>query len=159
LSISQLCDKGFKIAFNKNCCLICEAKTSEVVHIGRKIGNIYMLNIEHASFHELSCLENKIDDFWLLLRRDAHVNMHHLNCLVKKDLVIGILKLSLRKSKLCEACQKGKQVKNSFQSKNVVPTTKPLELIHMDLFGPSRTMSLGGNYYGLVIVDDYSRFT
>jgi len=29
----------------------------------------------------------------------------------------------------------------------------------MDLFGPSRTMSLGGNYYGLVIVDDYSRFT
>jgi len=29
----------------------------------------------------------------------------------------------------------------------------------MDLFGPSRTMSLGGNYYALVIVDDYSRFT
>jgi len=29
----------------------------------------------------------------------------------------------------------------------------------MDLFGPSRTKSLGGNYYGLVIVDDYSRFT
>jgi len=29
----------------------------------------------------------------------------------------------------------------------------------MDLFGPSRTVSLGGNYYGLVIVDDYSCFT
>ena len=29
----------------------------------------------------------------------------------------------------------------------------------MDLFGPSRTKSLGGNYYGLVIVDDYSWFT
>ena len=29
----------------------------------------------------------------------------------------------------------------------------------MDLFGPSRTKSLGGNSYGLVIVDDYSRFT
>nr|KYP59251.1 Retrovirus-related Pol polyprotein from transposon TNT 1-94 [Cajanus cajan] len=29
----------------------------------------------------------------------------------------------------------------------------------MDLFGPSRTMSLGRNYYGLVIVDDYSRLT
>jgi len=36
---------------------------------------------------------------------------------------------------------------------------KPLELLHMDLFGPSRTMSLGGNYYALVIVDDYSRYT
>jgi len=29
----------------------------------------------------------------------------------------------------------------------------------MDLFGPSRTMSLGGNYYALVIVDDFSRYT
>jgi len=59
---------------------------------------------------------------------------------------------------LCEACQKGKQVKDSFQSKNV-STSKPLELLHIDLFGPSRTMGLGGTYYGLVIVDDYSRFT
>jgi len=29
----------------------------------------------------------------------------------------------------------------------------------MDLFGPSRTMSLGGNYYALVIVDEFSRYT
>ena len=29
----------------------------------------------------------------------------------------------------------------------------------MDLFGPSRTTSWGGKIYGLVIIDDYSRFT
>jgi len=29
----------------------------------------------------------------------------------------------------------------------------------MDLFGPSRTLSFGGNYYALVIVDDYYRYT
>ena len=29
----------------------------------------------------------------------------------------------------------------------------------MDMFGPSRTKSLGGNYYALVLVDDYSWFT
>ena len=39
-----------------------------------------------------------------------------------------------------------------------------LQLDHLSCFtwiyfGPSRTKSLGGNYYGLVIVDDYSRFT
>ena len=80
--------------------------------------------------------------------------MHHLNHLVKKDLVIGIPKLKFKKNKLCEACQKGKQVKNSFQSKNIVSNSKPLELLHIDLFGPSRTMNLDGNYYELVIVDD-----
>ena len=62
LSISQLCDKGFKIEFNKNCCLICETKNDEVVYIGKWVGNVYMLNTEHASFHELSCLVSNIDD-------------------------------------------------------------------------------------------------
>jgi len=104
-------------------------------------------------------LVSKIDDSWLWHRRAAHMNMHHLNHLVKKDLVIAILKLKFEKNKLSKACQKEKQVKNSFQSKNVVSTSKPLELLHIDLFGPSRTMTLAGNYYGLVIVDDYSRFT
>ena len=85
--------------------------------------------------------------------------MQHLNHLVKHDLVIGIPKIKFYKDELCAACQKGKQIKSSFQNKNVVSTTRPLELLHIDLFGPSRTMSLGGNYYGLVIVDDYSRFT
>jgi len=50
LGISQLCDKGFKIEFNKNYCLISEAMSGQDVHIGKRVGNIYMLNIEHASF-------------------------------------------------------------------------------------------------------------
>ena len=29
----------------------------------------------------------------------------------------------------------------------------------MDLIGPARVKSLGGNLYALVVVDDYSRFT
>ena len=85
--------------------------------------------------------------------------MHHLNRIASKDLLIGLPKLKFERNKLCEACQKGKQTKSSFKPINVVSTTRPLELLHMDLFGPSRTKSLGGNYHGLVIVDDYSHFT
>jgi hypothetical protein len=38
-------------------------------------------------------------------------------------------------------------------------TSRPLELLHMDLFGPIRYRSIGGNSYDLVVVDDYSRYT
>jgi transposase InsO family protein len=31
-------------------------------------------------------------------------------------------------------------------------------MLHMDLFGPTAYISIGGNKYGLIIVDDYSRF-
>jgi transposase InsO family protein len=37
--------------------------------------------------------------------------------------------------------------------------TRPLELLHLDLFGPSTYDTLGGRRYGFVIVDDYSRYT
>jgi len=85
--------------------------------------------------------------------------MHHLNKLISKDLVVGLPKLKFEKYHICEGCQKGKQIKHSFKLKNVFSTSKPPELLHMDLFGHSKTMSLGGNYYALVIVDDFSRFT
>jgi transposase InsO family protein len=32
-------------------------------------------------------------------------------------------------------------------------------MLHMDLFGPITYISISGNKYGLVIIDDYSRFT
>jgi hypothetical protein len=38
-------------------------------------------------------------------------------------------------------------------------TTRPLEMVHMDLFDPVAYISIDGNKYGLVIVDDYSHFT
>jgi hypothetical protein len=38
-------------------------------------------------------------------------------------------------------------------------TSRPLELLHMDLFGPVAYLSIGGSKYGLVVVDDFSRFT
>jgi hypothetical protein len=49
-------------------------------------------------------------------------------------------------------------VGNTHQSKSVM-TTRPLELLHMDLFGPVAYLNIGGSKYGLVIVDDFSRFT
>jgi transposase InsO family protein len=38
-------------------------------------------------------------------------------------------------------------------------TTRPLEMLHIDLFGPITYISIGGNKYGLIIIDNYSRFT
>jgi transposase InsO family protein len=45
------------------------------------------------------------------------------------------------------------------QSKNVMMTSRPLELLHMDLFGPVAYLSIRGSKYDLLIVDDFSHFT
>nr|GEY33201.1 retrovirus-related Pol polyprotein from transposon TNT 1-94 [Tanacetum cinerariifolium] len=60
---------------------------------------------------------------------------------------------------LCDACKIRKQAHASHKDKNIVSTTRCLELLHMDLFGPSAVRSYEGNRYTLVIVDDCSRYT
>jgi len=157
LSISQLCDKGYQVTFKPNSCEICLPNSKEVVLIGKRINNVYLLYIFSPT--SIGCFLSKHDESWLWHRRIAHIHMHHLNKLISKDLVIGLPKLKFEKDHLCEACQKRKKIKHSFKLKIIIFTSKPLELLHMDLFGPSRTMSLGGNYYALVVVDDFSRYT
>ncbi|KAK1695288.1 hypothetical protein QYE76_011985 [Lolium multiflorum] len=53
----------------------------------------------------------------------------------------------------------GKQLKKKHPIKSIVTTSRPLELLHLDLFGTSHYDTLGGSKYGLVIVDDYSRYS
>ena len=53
----------------------------------------------------------------------------------------------------------GKQTKASHHKVNVIATSRCLELLHVDLMGPTRTESLGGKRYIMVIVDDFSRYT
>jgi hypothetical protein len=67
----------------------------------------------------------------------------------------------LRKTKAPQhaACQAGKQLGTSHPSKNVMTTSRPLELLHMDLFGPVAYLSIGESKYGLVIIDECSCFT
>jgi hypothetical protein len=50
-------------------------------------------------------------------------------------------------------------VGSTHHSKNMMTTSRPLELLHMDLFGPVAHLNIGESKYGLVIVDDFFRFT
>ncbi|GJQ99547.1 putative ribonuclease H-like domain-containing protein [Tanacetum coccineum] len=59
----------------------------------------------------------------------------------------------------CVACQKGKQHKASCKAKLVSSISHPLQLLHMDLFGPTSVRSINHKTYCLVITDDFSRFS
>jgi hypothetical protein len=85
--------------------------------------------------------------------------MSTLKKLLKKELVRGLKDVKFEKDKLCSACQADKQVANTHPTKAYMSTSRVLELLHMDLFGPRAYKSLGGNLYCLVIVDDYSKYT
>jgi transposase InsO family protein len=86
---------------------------------------------------------------------------NHQNQLGKrcKPNSLSLTNVHFEKDRICSACQAGKQVGVHHPHKNIMTTDRPLELLHMDLFGPIAYISIGGSKYCLVIVDDYSRFT
>ena len=52
----------------------------------------------------------------------------------------------------------GKLVKTSFKSNNHILAKRPIKLLHIDLFGPTKNKSLSGNRYVFAIVDDFIRY-
>jgi hypothetical protein len=85
--------------------------------------------------------------------------MKNLHKLLKGEHILGLTNVHLDKDRICNICQAGKQVGAHHPHKNVMTTDRPLELLHMDLFGSIAYISISGSKYCLVIVDDYSRFT
>ena len=66
--------------------------------------------------------------------------------------------MEFTKDGLCDAFQKGKQIKASFRKKLDSTIKEPLQLLHMDLFGPVNVLSISRKKI-LVIVDDFSKFS
>jgi transposase InsO family protein len=89
----------------------------------------------------------------------THVGMRNLAKLQKDGHNVGLDNVVFEKDKVCGACQARKQHGAPHHPKNVITTKRPLELLHMDLFKSVAYISIGGNKYGLVIVDNFSRFT
>ena len=126
---------------------------------GKRHKNVCKVCISSLPQNNLTCLSALNDDVMLRRKRLGHASLSLLNKLVSKDLVVGLPSIKYNDGKVCDACARGKQVRNSFKLKNYVSMTRPLEMLHMDLRGPMRITSRGGKRYVLVIVDDYSRFT
>jgi hypothetical protein len=85
--------------------------------------------------------------------------MKNLHKLLKGEHILGLTIVHFEKDRVCSVCQAGKQVGVHQPHKNIMTSDRPLELLHLDLFGLITYISICRSKYCLVIVDDYSRFT
>ncbi|GKA14196.1 putative ribonuclease H-like domain-containing protein [Tanacetum coccineum] len=141
-SVLHMCDKKNKVLFTDTECLV--------------------FNLENiVPSGGLACLIAKatVNESNKWHRRLGHVNFKNLNKLVKGNLVRGLPSKIFQNDHTCVACQKGKQHKASCKAKIVSSISQPLQLLHMDLFGPTSVRSINHKTYCLVITDDFSRFS
>ncbi|KAI3677472.1 hypothetical protein L6452_36734 [Arctium lappa] len=167
LSVSQVCDKQHSILFTNTEYMILAPgfkvvdESMILLRTPRK-DNVYCLDMDNVdSDSSLNCLVSKasVDESSLWHRRMCHMNFKTMNKLVKNNLVRGLPSKVFSCDDHCVACLKGKQHKTSHKTKELNTISSCLQLLHMDLFGPTNVMSIGKKSFCLVIVDDYSRFT
>ncbi|GJQ97426.1 retrovirus-related pol polyprotein from transposon TNT 1-94 [Tanacetum coccineum] len=144
-----------RVTFSEHDCEI--TKNGKVIGRGIRKKGLYVMKLGNKLKDQIF-LTTIDDNSTLWHKRLGHANMRLIQSLASKDLVRNLPKLKFDQH-FCDACKIGKQAHASHKAKNVVSMTRCLELLHMDLFGPSAVRSYGGNRYTLVIVDDYSRYT
>jgi hypothetical protein len=159
LSVSQLCEMVYNSLFTNKGVTVFRRCDNSYDFSGILKGKLYLVDFNPKELELDKCLITNINMDWLWHRRLSHVGMRKLHKLQKECHILGIMNVAFEKDRPCEACQASKQVGAPHHAKNIMTTTRPLEMIHMDLFGPIAYISIDGNKYGLVIVDDYSRFT
>jgi GAG-pre-integrase domain len=125
---------------------------------GKKDKSMYYLYLSHFEFGEI-CLSVITSDSWLWHQRLGYVSMDSIKKLESFALVRGLPTKRYVLERLCDACMQGKHKRSSFKVIEMVFTNSPLELLHLDLFGPITIPSISRKKFVLVIVDDYSRFT
>ncbi|GJV74379.1 putative ribonuclease H-like domain-containing protein [Tanacetum coccineum] len=166
-SISQMCDKKNSVLFTETECLILSPSfklldESQVVLRAPRKDDVYNLDLKNiVPSGGITCLyaNATADESKLWHRRLGHVNFKNINKLVKGHLVRGLPSKVFVNDHTCVACKKGKQHKASCKAKLERIIRKPLELLHMDLFGPVSVESINKKRYCLVVTDDFSRFS
>ncbi|GJS76395.1 putative ribonuclease H-like domain-containing protein [Tanacetum coccineum] len=145
-SVSQICDKKNKVLFTDTACLVLTEEfqlpdESQVVLRIPRERDLYTFSISELQPEQnVTCLVAKasLDESTRWHRRMAHVNFKTINKLAKEGLVDGLPLKVFTNEHNCVACNKGKQHKASYKHISAVRLiTETLQLLHMDLFGPT----------------------
>ena len=161
LSIIQFTDKDYKVKFVKNICLISHKKTGQLALSGVRKGRLFVVDLDSVSKETVCCFYTKASSkesmLWHI--KLSHLNFKAINSLVKREMLRDIPALEYKQEEVCEACQTGKIKRSNHKLKEFSSITAPVQLIHMDLFGPVNVMTLSKKKYALVMVDDSFRYT
>nr|GEX82553.1 retrovirus-related Pol polyprotein from transposon TNT 1-94 [Tanacetum cinerariifolium] len=151
----QICDNKCRVTFSEHDSEI--TKDGKVIGTGNRKKGLYVMKLENKPKEQI-CLATIDENSTLLHRILGYTNMYLIQLLASKELVRNLPKLKFDQH-FCDACKIREYAHASHKAKNIVSTTRCLELLHMGLFGLSAVQSYGGKHYTLVIVDDYSRYT
>ncbi|GKD22911.1 retrovirus-related pol polyprotein from transposon TNT 1-94 [Tanacetum coccineum] len=125
ISKGQICDNKCKVIFSEHDSEM--TKDRKVIGRGIRKSGLYVMKLGKKPKDKV-CLTTIVENSTLWHRRLGHANMRLIQSLTSKELVRNLPKLKFNQ-KICDACKIGKQAHASHKAKNIVSTTRFLELL------------------------------
>lgn len=156
LSVHQILKKGgSKVEFTADLGTVRDSSGAVIIRAHQKHG-VYVIQ-QYKSVFSRACHATDGINIELIHKRLAHLNYEHIKKLPSlcQDLVLtGEIPTTP-----CEGCLDGKQHRIPFANKAPQSSSKPLELIHSDIWGKAQIPSRSKMLYYLTFIDDFTRFT
>jgi len=148
------------VTFNPNGCFVEDMKNQgKLITKGKKNGRMFTLDVNMPKVNSMLFTHGKgARDIGIWHKQVGHVNLQRLKLMEKQNLVGGLPKFGTDEvmSKVCEACQLGKQVRHPFPAQTTHVSSKPLEMIHSDVW-TTKIKSIGGCKYYVCFIDDHNK--
>ncbi len=149
ISVSQFDRGGYYSLFGGGRVVITKGLGGTPILHGRGSSGMYVLD----SSQSVAMLSTSAPvDLQTWHRRFAHSDVERIREMAAKGLVDDLRITNLTVDGRCPDCQAGRQHTRPYDN-HTDPDVPPLGLVAMDLWGPSRTPSVGGNIYMMIIVD------
>ena len=147
ISISKLTrDLHCVLTFSHNSVTLQDRRTGKTIGIGHESQGLFHLSSPLCS---IACTSTEAP--LLFHSRLGHPSLSKFRKLVPHFSSLPSLE--------CESCHLGKHTRVRFPKRLDSRTKSPFELVHTDVWGPSRSISTLGFRYFVTFIDDYSRCT
>jgi hypothetical protein len=158
ISVSQLVDADLDVLFRKSDSQVLDSSGKLVCVISR-LGKVFQVDFSFAQSFVKCLISQSSSELWKWHRRLGYLSFDLLYRLSDLGLLRGLPLLKFENNLVCSPYRHGKMIAASHSPVNTVMTEQPGQLLHMDTISPSRVRSIGGKWYVLVTVDNYSRYS
>ena len=145
-------DNNVYFEFHSSHCLVKEKSTHKILIKGMLKDGLYYIE---PGISQPTALVGERTTPTIWHSRLGHPHFRTLKKIIEK---FGLPTSQLPKSYLCDICCLSKSHKLPF-SLSSRTSTRPLELVHSELWGPAPVCSHFGFLYYIIFIDDFSKFT
>lgn len=160
-SVSKTLEQGYEVRFKGKKCILL-APDGQVAAEGQVDKGLIWLACRPPRQEEIAAAvtvgseDDKLLELWHL--RMGHLHEAALKKMAKEKLLEGLPEQFRGQLKACAGCRAGKQSRDPFPTRGPAHRGKDLlDMVHTDLCGPMRHLSLSGKKYFMTFQDDYSK--